>query len=389
MVIRVILVSPVEELAVAAHRSDALYEQLEVAILAHEVELFRVHDQHGAPVEMIEKTVVAVREQGEILAGDGPLEFYPAPAHPLVQDLRLRLEVDDQIGFRRLRLERVVYLLIQMQLLPREREPREQRVLLEEEIADREAGEEIHLRELPQLSYPLEKEEQLRRQREAGHVLVEARQERILLRVLQDQGRVQPAGQAPGEARLADSDRPFDYDVVVFRERHGAGARGNGRPSYTRRRRGLARVATATDRLLRRARAARRREPGGSAGSSARAGRPRSRRIRASPRGETGAGRPRCGMPPCRRCRRKPPKARRRDRASAPSPRPRACLPPESSPECAPRARSAPRRSASATRRLSRGESPRGAARRRPRRTASRRRRRAASRRACADRRAA
>src|SRR5256885_13688560 len=177
-----------------------------------------------------------------------------------------------------------------MQLLPREGEPREQRVLLEEEIADREPGEEVHLRELPQLAYPLEKKEQLRRQGEAGHVLVEARQERILLRALQDEGRVQPAGQTLREARLADADRPFDYDVVVFRERHEARARGKGRPSYTRRNRGLARGATATDRLLHRGRAARRREPGGSVGSSARAGRPRSRRIRAIPRGGTGAG---------------------------------------------------------------------------------------------------
>src|SRR5205809_819844 len=108
---------------------------------------------------MIEKTVVAVREQREILTGDGPLEFYRAPAHPLVQELR-------------------------------------------------------------QLPNPLEKEEQLRRQRESGHVLVEARQERILLRTLQDQGRVQPAGQTLGEARLADADRAFDDDVVIFRERH-------------------------------------------------------------------------------------------------------------------------------------------------------------------------
>src|SRR5712691_6559027 len=118
MVNRVILVSPVEKLAVAAHRSHALDEQLEVAILAHEVEPFRIHDQDGAPVEMVEKTVVAVREQGEILPGDRPLEFYAAPAHPLVQDLRLRLEVDDEVGFRSLWLQRIVYLLIQVQLLP-------------------------------------------------------------------------------------------------------------------------------------------------------------------------------------------------------------------------------------------------------------------------------
>src|SRR5436189_5304154 len=107
-----------------------------------------------------------------------------------------------------------------MQLVPRESQAREQRVLLEKKIANGEPGEEIHLRELPQLPNPLEKEEQLRRQRESGHVLVEARQERILLRTLQDQGRVQPAGQTLGEARLADADRAFDDDVVIFRERH-------------------------------------------------------------------------------------------------------------------------------------------------------------------------
>src|SRR6267378_18910 len=336
---------------------------------------------------MIEKTVVAVREQGEILTGDRPLEFYPAPAHPLVQNLRLRLQVDDEIGFRSLRLQRVVYLLIQMQLLPRERQPREQRVLLEEKIADGEPGEEVHLRELAQLADPLEKEEQLRRQGETRHIGVEARQERILPRTLQDQGRVQAAGQTFGEARLADADRSFDYDVVIFRKRHEARARRKGRPSYTRRKRARA-GTTATDRRLRRGRAAPRRAPGGSAGNSARAGRPRSRRIPTSPRDGKAAGRLRCGTPPCRPCRRKPPKACRRRRANAPSLRPGACLPPESSPESAPRARTAPRRSASAPRRFPLGESSRGAVRRRRRRTASRRRRRAALRRACADRRA-
>src|SRR5712691_11641265 len=138
MVTRVILVSPVEKLALAAHRSHALDEQVEVAILAHEVDFFGIHDQDWAPVEMIEKTVVALREQSEIFPGDRPLEFYPAPAHPLVQGLRLRLEVDDQIGSRSLRLERVVYLLIQMQLVARERQRRKQRVLLQEKIADGE-----------------------------------------------------------------------------------------------------------------------------------------------------------------------------------------------------------------------------------------------------------
>src|SRR5258708_28744464 len=164
MVSRVILVSPVEELAVAAHRSHALDEQAEVVVLAHEIEPLGVHDQHGTRAVMVEETAVAVGEQGEIFPGYRPLEFYPAPAHPLVQDLRLRLEVDDEIGFGSLRLERGLYLLIQIQLFGPERQAREQRVLLEAEIGDRAPGEKAHLREPPQLDYPLDKEEQRGRQ---------------------------------------------------------------------------------------------------------------------------------------------------------------------------------------------------------------------------------
>src|SRR5262252_2507982 len=112
MVSRVILVSPVEELAVAAHRSDALEQQVEIPILVREVEPLGIHDQDRNPGEMIKEAVVAVGEQGEILRGDRSLEFYAAPAHALDERLGLRLEIDHQIGPRRLRLERVEDLLV-------------------------------------------------------------------------------------------------------------------------------------------------------------------------------------------------------------------------------------------------------------------------------------
>src|SRR5262245_54039682 len=122
MVNRVMLVSPVEEFAVAAHRLDALDQQVEVAVVSHEVQPLRIDDQDRSAREMIEKPVVAVCEHGEIFRGDRPLEFYAAPAHALVQRLWLRLEEDNQIGPGRLRLERRKDLLIQMQLVPFERQ---------------------------------------------------------------------------------------------------------------------------------------------------------------------------------------------------------------------------------------------------------------------------
>src|SRR5258707_10941529 len=223
---------PVEELAAPAHRADALDEQIEVAVVVHEVELVGIQDQDGTPVEVIEETAVAVGEQGKIFRADRTPEFYAPPAHALIERGRLRLQVDDQVGPRGLGLERVEYLLVQVQLVARERQAREKRVLFQEEIAHGQPVEQVHLRELAQLADPLEQEKKLRRQGEARHVLVKARQERILLGVLEDQGRPQPSGEAPGEAGLADADRPFDDDVVIFGERHG-GARAKRGPRYT------------------------------------------------------------------------------------------------------------------------------------------------------------
>src|SRR6266581_7919502 len=126
---------PVEELAFPAHRADPLDEQVEVAVVAHEVELLGIHDQDGTPVEVVEKTAVAVCEQGEIFRADRTFEFYAAPAHALVQRGRLRLQVDDEVGPRSLGLERVEDLLVQVQLVPREGQAREKRVLFQEKIA--------------------------------------------------------------------------------------------------------------------------------------------------------------------------------------------------------------------------------------------------------------
>src|SRR5215467_2037334 len=219
MVSRVILVSPVEELAVAAHRADALDQQIEIPVFVREIQALGVHDQDRHSGEMIEEAVVAVGEQGEVFRGDRSLEFYAAAAHTLDQGAGLRLEIDHEVGTRRLRLERVEDLLVQVQLVPVEREAREQRVLLEQEIAHRDAAEQVELRQLAQLRDPLEEEEELSRQREPRHVLVEPRQKGILLRALEHEVRLYAGGKAPREAGLADAYRTFDDDVAIL-ERH-------------------------------------------------------------------------------------------------------------------------------------------------------------------------
>src|SRR5689334_21641929 len=72
-------VAPVEELAAPAHRSDALHEEVEILVLAHEVQPLGVDDQDRSSRVMIKEPRVAVGEQGQVLGRDRALEFGPAP----------------------------------------------------------------------------------------------------------------------------------------------------------------------------------------------------------------------------------------------------------------------------------------------------------------------
>jgi predicted dienelactone hydrolase len=63
------------------------------------------------------------------------------------------------------------------------------------------------------------KEEELRLERVAGAVLVEAGEERVLAGLLEQQLGAGALGEQARERRLADADRPFDRDVAKARER--------------------------------------------------------------------------------------------------------------------------------------------------------------------------
>ena len=66
----------------------------------------------------------------------------------------------------------------------------------------------------------LEQEEKLHLQRVARHVVVEAREERVLVRLLEQVLGVEAKAELAREARLARADRPFDDDVAAVLEVH-------------------------------------------------------------------------------------------------------------------------------------------------------------------------
>ncbi len=113
-----------------------------------------------------------------------------------------------------------VHLLVEPELRVRQVQAREQRVLVEQEVADRRAAEHVELAHSPQLVHALEQERELGRKREASHVLVEALEERIVLGPLEQFLAVDSMRELPGKAGLAGADRPFDDDVAAFGEVH-------------------------------------------------------------------------------------------------------------------------------------------------------------------------
>src|SRR5690606_26552496 len=122
-----------------------------------------------------------VRRLDRLLVTDAAL------AHPVQQHIRRRLQVDHEIWPRRVDGKMLVGLPVQRQFIGREREIREQGVLLQQEIADAHRVEQIDVGKVQALHGGLEQENQLHRQRMAAGVAVETIEDELFLGLLQRQ----------------------------------------------------------------------------------------------------------------------------------------------------------------------------------------------------------
>ena len=129
------------------------------------------------------------------------------------QDVGRRLQVDDEIGRRDVGREQIVQALIDEELVVVEIQIREDLVLVEEVVADRDLAEEIGLTQRDLLAMAVEQIEELRLQRGAGTVGVEIGEKRIL-GFFEDDRRVEPRAEPFGQRGLARADGPFDRDVT-------------------------------------------------------------------------------------------------------------------------------------------------------------------------------
>ena len=140
--------------------------------------------------------------------------------HALDQRVDGRLQIDDEIRRRRLRLQVRIDLFVEAVLGIGEIEPREQRILVEHEVRDGRAAEHVELADTGELVDALEQKRELRRQRVARDVGVEALEERILLGPLEELLAADVLREHVREARLAGADRSLDDDIAAFVQVH-------------------------------------------------------------------------------------------------------------------------------------------------------------------------
>ena len=109
--------------------------------------------------------------------------------------------------------EQIVEPLIDEQLVVVEVQVREDLVLVEQVVGDRDLAEEVRLPQRRLLTMAVEQIEELRLQRRAGTVGVEVGEKRIL-GVFEDERRVEPRAEPLCQRGLAGADRSFDRDVA-------------------------------------------------------------------------------------------------------------------------------------------------------------------------------
>src|SRR5439155_24226628 len=175
----------IEELALTAHAGHPFQEQVDVARIVDEVETLAVHDQQWRILVAIKEPRIGIREPREIIGRNRALEIDAAAMHALDQRRYRRLQIDDQIGRGRLRFQMRVDLFIERVFVIGKIETRKERIFVEQKVGDRRPAKKIKLGKAPQLIGALEQERELRRQREARHVIVEAREEWIFVRLLE------------------------------------------------------------------------------------------------------------------------------------------------------------------------------------------------------------
>src|SRR6266849_2031784 len=184
---------------------DGADQVVQVLLALGEVDVAGVDHQERRLVPAVEEVVVGARQLGQVVGVEAALELAPALLDAREQHVQARLQVDDQVRPQDPRPQVLVDALVEGQLVRIEGDRGEDPVLREQVLLLLEAREQEEELGLEGILLP---------------VLVEAREEGVLLDDLVEPPAPEPLAQRARQRRLPDADRPLDHDVAVLQPVH-------------------------------------------------------------------------------------------------------------------------------------------------------------------------
>ncbi len=141
-----------------------LFDDFEIVLLViDQVDRLRVHGEQRAVVVIVEKPGVGFGQALQVIVADLLLVIDAALGDALAQRVQWRLQVDHQVGPRRVERQLRVDLLVEREFVGVQRHLREQPVLVDHEIGDPRGLEQVGLAKILYLARALQQEMQLRR----------------------------------------------------------------------------------------------------------------------------------------------------------------------------------------------------------------------------------
>jgi len=198
-----------------------LFDQVgEIAPMLDKVDLGAVdHEKRGLRV-VVKELSKGLGEALEVVLGDtalvGPCAFLDASA----EDVGTRLEVDDEVWTRNLRIEEREELPVQAQLGLVERNTCEDAILGEQIIADDAPVLQIAGRELALLAIAPEQKLELHVEGVAAWVVIKRTKKSVVVCFLEDEAGIRVGRESSGESRLSNPDRALYSDVSRAFVRH-------------------------------------------------------------------------------------------------------------------------------------------------------------------------
>src|SRR5690606_7369398 len=153
--------------------------------IVHQVHVGGIDDQQGRAIVVVEKACIGIAQRPQVVQVDVALGRIAAPANPLEQGFHRRLQKDHDVRRGGIDGQLLVDLLIQAEFVIVQGDLGEELVLFHQEVGDAQGFEHVALAQLLELPGALKEKVQLGGKGGGAAVLVEALQEGIVLRALE------------------------------------------------------------------------------------------------------------------------------------------------------------------------------------------------------------